>query len=66
MNVVGPIVSQYTSDDKDDVFSVSGAESLDSEVDNGRLVEELVAQKKLITKLEEDLSSQLKVLCPQL
>ena len=50
--------------DRDDVFSLSGAESVDWE-EQQRLHDEVEAQKKLISKLEEDLAGQIKVIHPQ-
>ena len=63
VNVVGPIVSSLAGngEEKDEIFSGSGAESVDSDGDRARLQEDLIAQGKLISKLKEDLNSQLKV-----
>lgn len=63
INVVGPISHTTNNvEDREDLFSASGDESIESDAANDRLLrEELVAQKKLIVKLEDDLGSQVKV-----
>ncbi|XP_067944393.1 uncharacterized protein [Watersipora subatra] len=63
VNVVGPIISSFTnsSEDKDEALSGSGVESGESDTDRVRLEEDLVASGKLVTKLQHDLSNQLKV-----
>lgn len=63
VNVVGPIVAAGPghTDDREDLLSMSGADSMEEDADHVRLQEDLLAQRKLITKLQEDLSSQLKV-----
>ena len=70
VNVVGPlsVSTDYNNLDyhdsppyREELFSGSGAESIDSDADHVTLQQDLIAQGKLISKLQHDLSTQLKV-----